>query len=217
MFVITMGRKNIKRVVIVLVACILLVATTVIGGLFFTDTEVTPAMANALRMRDYDIVDVDDVAMLLTSYGVETDVTSAQISKVTVPETFDDQFVQFNSMLEEAGGDLSDLKGKTVDRWKLMSTNHGMKDEIVWAVVLVRGNTPIGCYLLGDPSGEVHSITDITIKVDAEVPVPTEEVISPTDGEVPVDATQTVVQDAVTTDGAVVPELIPVVDPAPVV
>ncbi len=177
MFIITMGRKGMKKAIIIAAGCVLLVVTTVVGGFIFAGNgEATPAMAQAQRMQDTTVVDIEDVSLLLTSFGVEIDVTSAELSKVSVPDSFDDQFVEFNDILKDSGGDLSGLKGDTVDRWKVLCTNRGMKDETVYAVILVRGNTPVGCYLLCEPSGEVQSVADLS-EVMLEVQDETEQVM----------------------------------------
>ncbi len=173
MFVVTMNRKGVKRLIII--ACsLLLVCTTLIGGVILLSDDVTEAMASGDANANA-VNGVNDVVKIFDGFGITTDITTAEVSSVVIPADFNDDFVEFNSIIMESGGDISGLKGDTVERWKVLATNRSMKDEIVWAVTLVRNNKAVGCYLLCEPSGQVRSVLDDTMQVMATVIAQTTE------------------------------------------
>ncbi len=172
MFILTMNRKGVKKVIIV--ACsLLLVCTTLIGGAILLSDDVTEAMANG-NSSGVDVNGIGDVAKIFEGYGITTDITTGEVSSVVIPSDFDDDFSEFNSIITESGGDISSLKGDTVERWKILVTNRSSKDEVVWGVTLVRNNRSVGSYLLCEPSGQVRSVMDDTMQVMAETEVPAE-------------------------------------------
>ncbi len=172
MFILTMNRKGVKKVIIV--ACsLLLVCTTLIGGAILLSDDVTEVMADG-SSGAADVNGINDVVKIFEGYGITSDITTGEVSSVVIPSSFDDDFNEFNSIITESGGDLSRLKGETVERWKVLITNRTAKDEIVWGVTLVRNNRSVGSYLLCEPSGQVRSVTDDTMQVMAEAQTPTE-------------------------------------------
>lgn len=161
MFIITLGRKGIKKVAIVAVCCVLLICTTIAAGNLFpgNTAQSTPVMASTVR--DYKVESVDDVAILFESFGVGTDITTAEVTSVSVPKKFDETFTRFNEILKESGGDLSRNRGSVVEKWRIVSPGESVKDEVTWAVALVRDGKALGCYFLSEPSGQVKAITNI--------------------------------------------------------
>lgn len=100
----------------------------------------------------------EDMANFLLGYGVEADVSTAQVLQVTIPKKFDESFKAFNEVIQECGMDLTRHKGKLVEKWVLQSPNRTVEDQTAYAVLLVRNAKVIGGYLLYQPSGEVLSL-----------------------------------------------------------
>ncbi len=166
MFVVTMTRKTMKRVIIATCA-LLLVCTTAIGGVLLFGDGATTAMAS--QDSSEMITNIEDVAKYFEKYGITADITTGEVSTVLVPKKFDDDFEEFNELIKEGGGDLDDMKDRSVERWRILSTNRTFGNELIWAVMLVHNNRSVGCYLMSEPSGQVFAVTDIENIVATEL------------------------------------------------
>ena len=100
------------------------------------------------------------MADFLLGYGVEADVSTAQVLQVTIPRKFDSSFRAFNEVIQSCGMDLTRYKGKMVEKWVLQSPNRTVEDQTAYAVLLVKDAKVIGGYLLYQPSGEVLGLRD---------------------------------------------------------
>ena len=66
------------------------------------------------------------------------------VEQVTIPETFDSKYEQYNEMQKPAGFDLSAHSGKTVDKYTFKVLNYEDVDEEVVANLLVLDGQVIG-------------------------------------------------------------------------
>lgn len=83
------------------------------------------------------------------------DPTTAEVSTVTVPRKWDDNFKAFNEVIKESGLDLSRVKNKKVDKWVVLIPAQSTETQKSYGVVLVYKNEARGAYILQKPSGEV--------------------------------------------------------------
>ena len=91
-------------------------------------------------------------------YVCATDLSSAAVDKVKIPKKWDDSFTAFNQVVQESDLDLSDYKGKTVEKWTLLCPALSTGDQDTYCVLLVYKAKAIGAYLLEKPSGEVTGL-----------------------------------------------------------
>ena len=83
------------------------------------------------------------------------DPTTAEVSTVTVPRKWDDNFKAFNEVIKESGLDLSRVKNKKVDNWVVLIPAQSTETQKSYGVVLVYKNEAKGAYILQKPSGGV--------------------------------------------------------------
>lgn len=80
----------------------------------------------------------------LESYGWKVESNPIEVVEVTIPQSFNEVYDNYNRIQKKQGFDLSDFKGKRVKRWTYKVTNYpGVKDE-VRANMLVYDNKVIG-------------------------------------------------------------------------
>ena len=126
---------------------------TVAAAVHFSDGAVA-ANADAAP----GIETTQDIGTYFTGYGFETDLASATVDKVKIPKKWDDSFTAFNQVVQESDLDLSDYKGKTVEKWTLLCPELSTGDQDAYCVLLVYKAKAIGAYLLQKPSGEVTGL-----------------------------------------------------------
>lgn len=80
------------------------------------------------------------------------DPTTAEVSTVTVPRKWDDNFKAFNEVIKESGLDLSRVKNKKVDKWVVLIPAQSTETQKSYGVVLVYKNEARGAYILQKPS-----------------------------------------------------------------
>lgn len=100
-----------------------------------------------------------DIAGYFADHGFEIDVASATVDEVKIPKDWDDSFLAFNTVVGESGSTLEKYKGKTVEKWVALCPGMSSGDEKTNCVLLVYKKSPIGAYLLEQPSGEVTGLT----------------------------------------------------------
>ncbi len=211
MFIFTMTGKTLKKAIIVACA-VLLVCTTAVGGVLLFGQDSTEVMAS--QNSEY-VTNIEDVVNELQQFGIICDVSTGEVSTVVVPKKFDEHFEEFNELIKRSGGDLDGVKDKAVERWRVLTVNRTAGEEPVWAVMLIRNNKSVGCYLMAEPSGQVFAIDDAeNLTAVQPTGLVTEQPIdaAPTDAvpadTVPIDAVPT---DAVPTD-AVPTDAVPVLE-----
>lgn len=77
-------------------------------------------------------------------------------------------------MVQESDLDLSDYKGKTVEKWTLLCPALSTGEQDTYCVLLVYKAKAIGAYLLQKPSGEVTGLITAA-KASAEAAAAQEE------------------------------------------
>lgn len=153
MFMVTLHKSHWRRFFAMLGCAV------VLSGVFLgVNSLADGARATAAAAAGDTVKSADDMANFLLGYGVEVDVSTAQVLQVTIPRKFDESFKAFNEVIQDCGMDLAKYKGKMVEKWVLQSPNRTVEDQTAYAVLLVRNARVVGGYLLYQPSGEVVSL-----------------------------------------------------------
>ncbi|HJB25141.1 MAG TPA: DUF4830 domain-containing protein [Firmicutes bacterium] len=79
----------------------------------------------------------------LNSFGWEVQPQPAEVMELTIPETFDGVYKEYNEIQQRQGMDLSKYKGKRVKRWTYEITNYPDEPQVV-ANLLVYEDKIIG-------------------------------------------------------------------------
>lgn len=177
MFVLTLGKKSLRRIGAVAVCGIVLAGTVFAVGSFFrtsdalaTNGQTTETEQNVAEMK---IENSDSISAFFKNFGLEVDLSTATVDKVKVPKKWDESFSAFNTVVKESGLDLANSKGKTVEKWLVLCPGRSAGDQKCYGVLLVYKQKPVGAYLLNEPSGEV---TGLTTAAKTAAPLTTEEV-----------------------------------------
>ena len=136
---------------------------TVAAAVHFSGGAVTASAAAVPGIET-----TQDIGTYFTGYGFDTDLASAAVDKVKIPEKWDDSFAAFNQIVQESGLDLADYKGKTVEKWTVLCPQLSTGDHDTYCVLLVYKAKAVGAYLLQKPSGEVTGLITAA-KAGAEV------------------------------------------------
>lgn len=158
MFVCTLRKGGLRKLAVVAVCGVVLagrgqITVGVVGAT--RASRQWRLAARAARPFAADGTGAQDVATFLQGYGVEVDPTTAEVSTVTVPRKWDDNFKAFNEVIKESGLDLSRVKNKKVDKWVVLIPAQSTETQKSYGVVLVYKNEARGAYILQKPSGEV--------------------------------------------------------------
>lgn len=153
MFLFTVTKPGLRQAG-ALALCAVCLCGTVVAAVHFSGDAVTTASAEATS----GIETTQDIGTYFTGYGFETDLSSAAVDKVKIPKKWDDSFTAFNQVVQESDLDLSDYKGKTVEKWTLLCPALSTDDQDTYCVLLVYKAKAIGAYLLEKPSGEVTGL-----------------------------------------------------------
>ncbi len=153
MFLFTVTKPGLRQAG-ALALCAVCLCGTVVAAVHFSGDAVTTASAEATP----GIETTQDIGTYFTGYGFETDLSSAAVDKVKIPKKWDDSFTAFNQVVQESDLDLSDYKGKTVEKWTLLCPELSTGDQDTYCVLLVYKAKAIGAYLLEKPSGEVTGL-----------------------------------------------------------
>ena len=99
----------------------------------------------AEREIKYDgIKNNDDRVEFLAQFGWTVESEPIESAEVTIPETFDKIFLQYNEIQKRQGLDLSKYKKRNVMRYTYKITNYEGFDGTVYANILVYRNRVIG-------------------------------------------------------------------------
>ena len=149
MFVLTLNKKSIKKI------CIVLGCAVMLGAATYTVATLTRDTSEEVAAKGNVVKSTEDMADYLLGYGIEAEVATAKVAKVSVPKKFDEDFIAFNEVLIASGFDLEKYKNKNADKWMMEAVNKSQEGNTTYAVLLVREDKVIGGYLLTQPSGEV--------------------------------------------------------------
>ena len=154
MFVCTLRKGGLRKLAVVAVCGVVLAGAAITVGVMRNKAGAVDAAAQGSALSQ-EITGAQDVATFLQGYGVEVDPTTAEVSTVTVPRKWDDNFKAFNDVIKESGLDLSRDKNKKVDKWVVLIPAQSTETQKSYGVVLVYKNEAKGAYILQKPSGEV--------------------------------------------------------------
>lgn len=163
MFVLTLGKKGLRRLGAAAVCGIALAGAVlaVSGFIHAGDSALeanAPASQSGAAAIPEQITGSEDIAAFFKGFGLEVDLTTATVDKVKVPKKWDESFSAFNTVVKESGFDLADSKGKTVEKWLVECPARSDGENTCQCVLLVYKEKPVGAYLLSQPSGEVTGL-----------------------------------------------------------
>lgn len=163
MFVLTLGKKGLRRLGAAAVCGIALAGAVlaVSGFIHAGDSALeanAPASQSGAAAIPEQITGSEDIAAFFKGFGLEVDLTTATVDKVKVPKKWDESFSAFNTVVKESGFDLADSKGKTVEKWLVECPARSDGQNTCQCVLLVYKEKPVGAYLLSQPSGEVTGL-----------------------------------------------------------
>ena len=163
MFVLTLGKKGLRRLGaaavcgIALAGAVLAVSGFIQAGDGALEANAPAAQSGATAIPEKIAVS-EDIAAFFKGFGLEVDLTTATVDKVKVPKKWDESFSAFNTVVKESGFDLEDSKGKTVEKWLVECPARSDGENTCQCVLLVYKEKPVGAYLLSQPSGEVTGL-----------------------------------------------------------
>lgn len=142
MFVISMKKDNIKKIVII--ALIVILAVT--GGYFLIKGEhdADDAVKNGINMKAGD--NSERIAFL-SQFGWDISEDPIEVSEVIIPEEFDDTYENYNEIQKQQGLDLTKYKGKRVKKWTYEIKNYPSEessDGVIRANLLIYDGIVIG-------------------------------------------------------------------------
>lgn len=166
MFVLTLGKKSLRRLGAVAVCGVVLAGTVFAVGSFFREDEAVPTNADTsqpeVNVQDMKIDGADSISAFFQNFGLEVDLSTATVDKVKIPKKWDESFSAFNTVVKESGLDLKDNKGKSVEKWLALCPARSSGDQKCYGVLLVYKEKPVGAYLLNQPSGEVLGLASVS-------------------------------------------------------
>ena len=156
MFIYSVRASTIKFFGIMLLGIAALVA--VVTLIPVSDAGVSPAAAAAPDAVAYDNVKTNDQRIaFLSQFGWEVESKPCEEKKVTIPEEFDTVFTGYNDIQKAQGLDLSRYAKQEVTRYTYVVTNYPDYDGLVYANLLVCGDTVVGGDVSSaDVAGFVH-------------------------------------------------------------
>ena len=80
----------------------------------------------------------------LESYGWKVDTNPVEVVEVTIPQTFNDVYQNYNAIQKKQGLDLQKYEGKRVKRWTYRITNYPGATGEIHANLLIYNNKVIG-------------------------------------------------------------------------
>lgn len=172
MFMFTVTKPGLRQAG-ALALCAVCLCGAVAAAVRFSGAAVTASASAAASIET-----TQDIGAYFTGYGFETDLSTAAVDKVKIPKKWDDSFAAFNQVVQESGLDLTDCKGKTVEKWTLLCPQLSTGEQDTYCVLLVYKARAAGAYLLQKPSGEV---TGLVTAATASAEAAGAEVLDPED------------------------------------
>ncbi len=86
----------------------------------------------------------EDRIAYLAAYGWTADAASEECQEVVIPKEFDSTFEEYNNLQKGQGFDLGKIKGKRVNRYIYLISNHPSGKSPVYASVLIYKNNVVG-------------------------------------------------------------------------
>lgn len=172
MFVAAIGKKQIGKVLLGVVAIIVVA----VGAIYFlgkgkSGSTGTPIEGATPEQRE----------SYLLSVGIQVDTTSS-IAEVIVPKQFDERFTSYNSMLKTVGFDLEGFKGQTVKKCTYTVTNRSDISTNVSAILLIYNDQIVAGHLIDNTTNTLYPLFET--KNESDQPDETaEDTILPSEGQ----------------------------------
>lgn len=157
MFMVTLEKRNLRKVV-----CVALVGIVLVGVWFGRKHALQEAESGA-QNSIVQVTTTQDIQTFFTSYGIVIDQTDLSADRVQVPTTWDSSFEEFHALVEQSGYGLSELKGETIEKWVANIPAQSTGETMCYAVLLLKDSNIVGAYLLEKPSGIVTGLDDAVI------------------------------------------------------
>lgn len=133
-------KHNRRRTITVL--AVLLAAVTVVTVVVCRQKAEPQAVASGKKYSLTAAENKDRVAFF-KQFGWEVKPEAIDSGKVTIPQKFNDVYIQYNNIQKEQGLDLMPYAGKTVEQWIYLVTNYPQQ-ETMRGTLLVSGGKVIG-------------------------------------------------------------------------
>lgn len=138
---------------LLLIAGGILAALVILLALLFSGGDTAPASAGVSGIKSKS-----DQVEYLESLGYTVDQGSRTSKKVTIPESFDDVYLTYNTMQQECGFDLLDYTGKKVDLVTYSVTNYPTGEEVLADLLVYRGRLIGGAVYTTAIDGFMHGL-----------------------------------------------------------
>lgn len=149
MFVITLNRRKITKILAVAV-CVVAVGAAATGARSFFTKDST-AMASGKKIK---LSTTQEMVDYIASKGFTADMQTARITEVQVPKKFDGNFNAFNDKIKQNDGlGLEKYKGEKINKWTFDLIDYDENDTKASAVLLLKKEKLIGAYILLQPDG----------------------------------------------------------------
>ena len=154
MFVLTLSRKNTRR----LLAGFLTVTAIVAAGAgiknFIMKDERTARSTSSIKLTT-----TQEMADYVLAKGYTVDMQSATVKEVKIPKKFDAEFENFNGKINRTDGlSLEKYKNDKVNKWTFDIVDYGVEGKSASAVLLLKKDKLIGAYLLEMPDGTAYPL-----------------------------------------------------------
>ncbi len=153
MFMLTIQKANLKKIGALALCGAVIAAAAMAGKVVERNTETTAVAAS--------VESTQDIQTYFLGFGLEVDPTDITADKVKVPKKWNDSFSAFNNIVAQSGSDLTECKGKTVEKWLAAIPSLSTGEQTMYGVLLLRNQKVLGAYILEKPSGNVSGLTDV--------------------------------------------------------
>ncbi len=138
---------------LLLIAGGILAAIVILLALLLSGGDAAPTAAAIGNIKDKG-----DQVEYLESLGYTVDQSSRTSKKVTIPQTFDDVYLTYNTIQQECGFDLLNYTGKKVDLVTYSITNYPTGEEVLVDLLLYRDNLIGGAVYTTAIDGFMHGL-----------------------------------------------------------
>ncbi|MBR5520699.1 MAG: DUF4830 domain-containing protein [Oscillospiraceae bacterium] len=149
MFVLTLSRKNTRRLLAGFLAVTAIVAAGAGIKNFIMKDERTARITSSIKLTT-----TQEMADYVLAKGYTVDMQSATVKEVKIPKKFDAEFENFNGKINRTDGlSLEKYKNDKVNKWTFDIVDYGVEGKSASAVLLLKKDKLIGAYLLEMPDG----------------------------------------------------------------
>ena len=156
MFIYSMRAGTVRFVGVV---CVALVALVMLIA-FVPQLQPAAAVGEDVSEISYEKIKTnDDRIAFLASFGWQVEGEPVEATTVRIPDTFDKVFSAYNDLQKRQGLDLSELAGKTVERYTYKLTNYEGYEGTVLVNLFIYRDRVIGADVSSaDANGFIHGL-----------------------------------------------------------